>query len=352
MIPLTHWGRQEKIGLLKMHLVLGILDQRFQNDIYVNESPGQNTGVGRPSLLQGISPTQESNPGLPHCRWILYCLSHHGSPTWNLCENSQVIRSTIQNRSQGYRCRIWYTWNAKVLIIWDGHIHTVLFKCITNKDLTAHGTMFNVMWQSGWEGSLGKQGYVYGRVPSFFTFILQCHQTIMTLLTGYVSVCLRRIQLCDPKDCSPSDSSVHGILQVRTLGWVAIPFSRGCSWLPVQFSSVAQLCPTLCDPMNHSTPGLSVHQKLLEFTQTHAHRVSDAIQTSHPLSSPSPPTLNPSQHQGLFHWVNSSHEVVKVLEFQLQHQSFQWIPRTYLLQDGLAGSPCSPRDSQESSPTL
>ena len=119
----------------------------------------------------------------------------------------------------------------------------------------------------------------------------------------------------------------------------------------VQFSSVAQLCPTLCDLMNHSTPGLPVHHQLPEFTQTHVHRVGDTIQPSHPLSSPSPPAPNPSQHQGLFQWVNSSHEVAKVLEFQLQHQSFQRNPRADLLQNGLVGSPCSPRDSQESSPT-
>ena len=90
----------------------------------------------------------------------------------------------------------------------------------------------------------------------------------------------------------------------------------------VQFSSVAQSCPTLCDPMNRSTPGLPVHHQLPEFTQTHVHRVSDAIQPSHPLSSSSP-APNPSQHQGLFQWVNSLHEVAKVLEFQPQHQSFQ-----------------------------
>ena len=119
----------------------------------------------------------------------------------------------------------------------------------------------------------------------------------------------------------------------------------------VQFSSVTQSCPTLWDPMKCSMPGLYVHQQLLEFTQTHAHRVSDAIQPSHPLSSTSPPAPNPSQHQGLFQLVNSSHEVAKVLEFQLQHQSFQWTSRTYLLQDGLVGSPCSPRNSQEASPT-
>ena len=84
-----------------------------------------------------------------------------------------------------------------------------------------------------------------------------------------------------------------------------------------QIRSVAQLCPTLCDPMNRSTPGLPVHHQLPEFTETHVHRVSDAIQASHPLSSPSPPAPNPSQHQSLFQWVNTSHEVAKVLEFQL-----------------------------------
>ena len=117
-----------------------------------------------------------------------------------------------------------------------------------------------------------------------------------------------------------------------------------------QFSSVAQLCPALCDPMNCSTPGLPVHHQLPEFTQTHAHWVHDAIQPSHPLSSPSSPTPNPSQHQSLFQWVKSSHEVAKVLEFQLSHHSFQRNPRVDL-QNGLVGSPCSPRNSQESSPT-
>ena len=138
-------------------------------------------------------------------------------------------------------------------------------------------------------------------------------------------------------------------------------FPRGCKIAPVglfssftysvQFSSVTQSSPTLCDPMNHSTPGLPVHHQLPEFTQTHVHRVNDAIQTSHPLSPLSPPVPNPSQHQSLFPWVNSSYEVAKVLEFQLYHHSFQRNPRAALLQNGLVGSPCSPRDSQESSPT-
>ena len=179
------------------------------------------------------------------------------------------------------------------------------------------------------------------------------------------------LTLFDTKDCSLPGSSVYGILQARILEWVAIPFCKVSSqyrdgtqvsriagrfftvWaireaingqqvcekmfritshsVSVQFSSVAQSCPTLCDPMNRSTPGLPVHHQLPEFNQTHVHQVGDAIQPSHPLSSPSPPALNPSQHQGLFQRVNSSHEVAKVLEFQLQHQSFQRTPRYGLL---------------------
>ena len=91
----------------------------------------------------------------------------------------------------------------------------------------------------------------------------------------------------------------------------------------IQFSSVTQLCPTLCDPMDCSTPGFPVHYQLPELTQSHVHRVSDAIQPSHLLSSPYPPAFNLSQHQGIFQLVSCSHQVAKVLEFQLQHQSFQ-----------------------------
>ena len=96
-----------------------------------------------------------------------------------------------------------------------------------------------------------------------------------------------------------------------------------CLVFIVPFSSVSQSHPTLCDSMNHSTPGLPVHHQLPESTQTHVHRVSDAIQPSRPLLSPSLPALNLSQHQGLFQSVRSSPQVAKVLEFQLQHQSFQ-----------------------------
>ena len=121
-----------------------------------------------------------------------------------------------------------------------------------------------------------------------------------------------------------------------------------------QFSSVQSLSRVRL----FVTPWIAARQASLSITNsrsslrlTSVHRVSDAIQPSHPLSSPSPPAPNPSQHQSLFHWVNSLHEVAKVLEFQLQHHSLQRNPRADRLQNRLVGSPCRPRDSQESSPT-
>ena len=104
-----------------------------------------------------------------------------------------------------------------------------------------------------------------------------------------------------------------------------------CNCRLLQFSSVAQLCLTLCDPMDCSMPGLPIHHQLPELTQTHVHWVGDAIQLLHPLSSPSPLAFSLSQHQGLFKWVSSLPQVAKVLELQLQHQSFQWTFRTDLL---------------------
>ena len=103
--------------------------------------------------------------------------------------------------------------------------------------------------------------------------------------------------------------------------------------------------------MDCSTPGFPVHHQLLELAQTHVHQVGDIIQPSYPLSPTSSPAFNLSQHQGLFKWVSSLHQVAKVLEFQLQHLSFQWIFRIDFLEDWLVRSPCSPGDSQESSPT-
>ena len=109
-------------------------------------------------------------------------------------------------------------------------------------------------------------------------------------------------------------------------------FPNTPSFREIQFRSVQSLSPVwLYNPVDCSTPGFPVHHQLPELAQTHVHQVSDAIQPAHPLVLPSPPTFNLSQHQGLFQRVSSSHQVAKVLEFQLQHQSFQWVFRTDFL---------------------
>ena len=131
--------------------------------------------------------------------------------------------------------------------------------------------------------------------------------------------------------CSPWDELAVQLLSTGT-AIVELSWNGEDKKLRViQFISVTQSCLTLCDCMDCSMPGLPVHHQLLEFTQTHVHGVGDAIQPSHPLSCHSPPAFNLSQHQGLFQWVSSSHQVAKVLEFQLQHQSFKWIFRTDFL---------------------
>ena len=140
---------------------------------------------------------------------------------------------------------------------------------------------------------------------------------MLTIIEGEIRPCFKDI--CDlvPRTCGHLD------LGVKWTVWL---------WFSsVQFSSVTQSCPTLWDPMSHRMPGLPVHHQLPESTQTYVHWIGDAIQTSRPLSSPSPPALNRSVHQGLFQWASSLHQVAKVLEFQLQHQSFQWTPRTDFL---------------------
>ena len=121
--------------------------------------------------------------------------------------------------------------------------------------------------------------------------------------------------------------------------------------LSCRYCSVAKSYLTLCNPMDYSMSGFPKLHCLPKLAQIHIHWVTDAIQPSQPLLPLSPPALNLSQHQGHFQWVSSSYQVAKVLELQLQHQLFQWIFRTDLLQNGLVGSPYSPRDSQESSPT-
>ena len=150
-------------------------------------------------------------------------------------------------------------------------------------------------------------------------------------------------------DYSPPVSDIYGILQTRILEWVAILFTKGstqgsnlgllhCKQIRYHISvgpksddccccSVTKFCPTLCVLMDCSTPGFPVPQHLLEFAQVHVHWISNASQPFHPLWSPSLPVFNLSQHQDLFQWVGSLHQVSKLLELQLRHQSFQWIFR-------------------------
>ena len=141
--------------------------------------------------------------------------------------------------------------------------------------------------------------------------------TVINNLTWYSqseNFCISVCCCCSATKLCPTLLWPHGLWPTRVLSQSVQSLS--CVWL--------------CNPMDCCTPGLPVHHQLLEFTQTHVHWVSDAIQPSHPLLSPSP-TFNLSQHQELFQWVSSSHKVAKVLEFQLQHQSFQWTLRTDLL---------------------
>ena len=121
-------------------------------------------------------------------------------------------------------------------------------------------------------------------------------------------------------------------------------------YIIIQFSSVTQSSLTLCDPMDYRTPGLPVHHQLPEFTQTHVFWVGDTTQPSHPLSSLFTPTFNLSQHQGLFQWVSSSHQVAKYwgFRFSINPSNGHWGLISFRMD--LVGSPCSPRDSQESFP--
>ena len=146
-----------------------------------------------------------------------------------------------------------------------------------------------------------------------FPFILQRKLWELQSVNTFLSFCILKSEVI----ISTVSISSSGILTRLRLYHNSPSLSSVIIFLSVQFSSVAQLCLTLCDSMNLSTPGLPVHHQLPEFTQTHVHQVSDAIQPSHPLSSPSPPAPNPSPHQSFFQWVNTSHEVAKVLEFQL-----------------------------------
>ena len=193
-----------------------------------------------------------------------------------------------------------FQWNSSMV---NAKILTVVPRANQHDLFFSHSTSFSVL-VTLW---------------SLLSFVNQGMLTLQDICTGSFA-CL---------ECfSPNIDTVNSFPYSLLTGHLSY---RDC----LQFSSVAQSCPTLCDPMNRSTPGLPVHHQLQEFTQILVRRVSDAIQPSHPLSSPSPPAPNPSQHQSLFQWVNSSHEVAKVLEFQLQHHSLQRNPRADLLQNGL-----------------
>ena len=135
---------------------------------------------------------------------------------------------------------------------------------------------------------------------------------------------------------------------IQTSNTVGLFEDRTCE---INCSSVTQSCPTLCDPTDCSTPGFPFLCQLLELAQTPVHRVSDAIQPPHPLLSPSPPAFNLSQHQGLFQWVSSLHQAAKVLSYSFNISPFSEYSGLISFRMKLVGSPCSPGDSQESSPT-
>ena len=255
--------------------------------------PGSVHGIFQARILEwnipspGIFLTQGSSQGLLHCRWILYQMSYQGSPTkWYI----QMQTSGVpwqQSCSISYETTSPYHHPPCIFPLYPQAIHRVILKWLAEIQIYYFCFMCLLLQGAnkaqGWEERWGRRKELL----------------VIGSLSYYLSL-------------------------MRTWIWAWHELSS------VQFSSVTQSCPTLCDPMNHSTPGFPVHHQLPEFTQTHVHWVSDAIQPSLPQSSPSPPAPNPSQHQGLFQWVNSSHEVAKVLEFQLQHQSFQWTPRTNL----------------------
>ena len=223
--------------------------------------------MGSHSSLQGIFPTQRWEPALPHCRRILYQRNHQGSPS---CYHFEVLsehmlavtRHDISGQRKGFLSQREAV-TSILCYVFPFRWGQLLSRC----------EFSSVLWIN-----------VY---PQSFS-------CVWLLTTPWTITC----------------QPVHGISQVRIPEWVTlfqgIFLTQGsnphlfCLLHSVQFSSVTQSCPTLCDPMNCSTPGLPIHHQLPEFTQTHVHRVSDAIQPSHPLSSPFPPAPNPSQHQSLF----------------------------------------------------
>ena len=210
------------------------------------------------------------------------------------------------------------------------------------KGMATHSSIS--VWRIPWTEKPGRLGQSIGSrrvgndwATNIFIYVCMCIYICMwglsQWLSGIESVCNRgdRVWSLGLEDPLKEGLATHSSILPQKIPWTVVPgrlhIVHGvaesdmtepteCTHM-YQFSSVAQSCPTLRGPMNHSTPVLPVHHQLPEFTQTHIHRVGDAFQPSHPLSFPSLPAPNPSQHQSLFQWVNSSHEVAKVLEFQL-----------------------------------
>ena len=214
--------------------------------------------------------------------------SSHNTHASSRMRDQLQLRVTLSNRY----CWTWYR------------------LCSYNCSTTSYSTCFVLIWMLVWGVSF--------RNLFLFKFLHSTHLTPLVDLSGEISIISTSVHYFTRNNTVDRYEHPSGFRCLISLKWL----DRPC----LQFSSVAQSCPTLCDPMNPCTPALPVYHQLLEFTQTHVHWVGDAIQPSHPLSSPFPPAPNPSQPQGLFQWVNSSHEVAKVLEFQLQHQSFQEHP--------------------------
>ena len=174
-----------------------------------------------------------------------------------------------------------------------------------------------------WKNSYSLSQWCYPTILSSVIPFSSCPQSFSSLESFPVN------QLFASEDQNIGASASALVFPINIQGLFPLGLTSLISLLS-QFSSVTQSCLTLCNPMNPSIPGLPVHHRLPESTQTRVHWVIDAIQLSHPLSSPSP-ALNLSQHQGLFKWVNSSYQMAKELEFQFQHPSYQWTPRTDLL---------------------
>ena len=195
-----------------------------------------------------------------------------------------------------------------------------LFLMYTHKPFLPGGKRFHHLCnpllkasQGWWWGNEGKMLYTL-KSPCI---VWERHMVWGTSGNHLVTPCLNLLLLQPPQLCGQSPI----LPSVRALKH---------SWSQ-SVSSVAQSCPTLCDPMDCSTPAFPIHHQLPEPAQAHVHQVGDVIQPFHPQFPPSPPAFNLSQHQGLFQWFSTSHQVAKVFEFQLQHQSFQWIFRTDLL---------------------